>query len=85
MDDNKLELLRELPYTFHPVCGVCIYSNFMRGDELWSTCQKHTYEHKKHTGKPRGLSINRYGSCPSFVRKSGGNGELGAYEEFIGD
>ena len=64
MDANKLKVLREIEYTISPACGRCRFMN--DNDKLWSTCKLFKYEHEKHTGEPRQLSVYRHGSCAKF-------------------
>ena len=61
MDAAKLETLQQLGYRVLSTCGRCKFATF-KGYE-WGTCSKHTYEHKKHTGPARQLSIHRSGCC----------------------
>lgn len=81
MDANKLEVLRELPYSVHKVCGLCRYGVFPNND--WGTCSRTEYSHKKHTGPARQLSIVRFGGCSSFEADPVKKDSLGAYQEFI--
>ena len=65
MDQNKLNKLKEIGYQVKNTCGTCI--NFRQyTDEHFGECEKHTYVHLKHSGKPRLLSVVEYGSCPSY-------------------
>lgn len=82
MDENKLKVLRELPYQVHKVCGLCKHGVFPQND--FGTCSRVQYEHKKHTGPARQLSIFRHGSCPHFELKDEATWTLGAYVEFLG-
>lgn len=47
-----------------PVCELCVH--YRPGSADWGTCKQFEYEHKKHTGPPRELSVPRMGSCPSW-------------------
>ena len=61
-DGNKFAKLREIGYTLPITCGLCVMGEFPdRGD--WGTCKIHRYQHLKHTGESRGVSIHRGGSC----------------------
>lgn len=79
MDKNKLQVLRELPFKIHKVCGLCKHGVFKQD---WGMCSNSTYSHLKHTGPERQLSIHRFGSCPKFEESSSVDG-LGAYKEFL--
>jgi len=58
-------MLGEVCYTVRACCEICTHGTFI-STSMWGTCAKHTYEHKKHTGKPRQMSINRVGVCKTF-------------------
>jgi len=81
MDANKLKVLRELPYSIHKVCGLCIHGDFKLSD--WGVCHKAEYVHEKHTGEPRFLSINQFGVCSSFEPDKTRVERLGAFKEFL--
>ena len=63
MDENKLKKLKEIDYTIQPCCAFCRYGQFTPSGNF-GTCARFKYDHLKHTGADRQLSINRYGSCP---------------------
>lgn len=79
MDQNKLEKLREIEYTIQKTCILCCFSTFL-SDE-WGTCSCHKYEHVKHSGSVRLLSINKAGGCENFTLKRIHG--LGKYDEFL--
>jgi len=81
MDHNKLEVLRALPYSVQRVCGLCRHGQFPNND--WGTCARQQYDHKKHTGPARQLSIVRFGSCAGFEADEAKKATLGAYQEFL--
>lgn len=83
MDGSKLKVLRELPYRVLPTCGLCRHSSFGRMGQ-WGTCGVHTYEHGKHTGNARQLSINVHGTCPSFQASEESVCLLEGFSEFFG-
>lgn len=68
MDENKLEVLKSLPYEITPCCGLCLHGIF-GGNREWGTCSVIKYEHLKHTTDGRQLSINKFGGCPKFEIK----------------
>jgi hypothetical protein len=83
MDANKLQVLRDLPYKVQPVCGLCVHGVFPTPNNDWGTCGVQQYEHKKHTGPARQLSIVKYGSCPNFEQDHAKTFQLGTFEEFL--
>jgi len=64
MDENKLKKLHQVGYDVQPCCALCKHSEF--GHNAFGTCKKHQYDHVKHTGPDRQLSINKYGCCGFF-------------------
>lgn len=66
MDKNKLNVLREIGYRVHTTCGLCTHADI--SSDGWGTCGLHHYDHLKHVGQPRSLSINQFGSCPKWER-----------------
>jgi len=82
MDANKLEVLRDLPFIVHRVCGLCRHGSFAPNTN-WGTCGRTQYEHKKHTGPARQLSIVLFGSCARFEADQQKKEQLGAYQEFL--
>lgn len=79
MDANKLQVLQALPYQINRCCGLCKHGWFPQND--WGTCEVIKYDHEKHSGPPRKLSIHKYGHCPKFEAKA--NTTLGAFQEFL--
>lgn len=79
MDANKRQVLEDIGYRIQPTCGGCSHSSFP-SDE-WGTCDRHSYEHLKHTGERRHLSVHSSGYCPWFEPTE--SWELGAYVEFV--
>ena len=82
MDLNKLQVLREVGYTIPRSCSLCAHSKW-EGEKEWGACTVTTYQHKKHIGLPRQLSIYRGGQCPKFVLSDSAAAFLGAYVEFL--
>lgn len=80
-DANKFAKLREIGYTIRVTCGICQHGCF-KGMAEWGTCDLHQYEHLKHTGPARGVSVVRYGSCPQGVLSTS-KADLGAHREFL--
>ncbi len=84
MDANKLGELRTIGYKIPKTCGLCRHGVFVGAND-WGGCAIRTYEHLKHTGPPRQLSIYVGGSCPDkFEPKEQVANILGAYHEFLG-
>jgi hypothetical protein len=81
MDNNKLDKLRDIRYTVRKCCGTCNNACFEFRAE-WGTCKIHEYIHKKHTGKPRHLSIHMYGSCGSYDMNNVFEAVTEHYKEF---
>ena len=81
MDENKLKVLQELPYKIQRVCGICKHGVFPNND--FGTCAKLQYDHKKHTGPSRQLSIFKLGSCPHFELREEATYVMGPYIEFL--
>lgn len=83
MDANKLQVLRDLPYTVKAVCGLCVHGVFPTPNNDWGTCAVQQYEHKKHTGPARQLSIVKFGSCERFEADPLKTASLGHFLEFL--
>lgn len=66
MDAAKLKVLQAEGYSIAPSCGFCHHRSFMSPATQWGTCTVIQYEHQKHTGAPRQLSIHRGGHCSRF-------------------
>lgn len=81
MDINKASKLREIGYKIEPSCGTCKHF-VQRSDEDFGDCQIHDYEHLKHTGGRRRLSVVRYGQCKSFEANDN-LGYLHGFKEFL--
>ena len=86
-DDNKFKVLRDIGYTIPVTCDSCVNSEFPNSKSPWGTCTLPIaqYEHLKHTGERRGVSIHREGSC-QFVRGDLAKvtrKALGAHTEFV--
>ena len=84
MDENKLEVLRAIKYKIRAACGSCQYGKF-RGGSDFGVCLLRAYDHRKHAGAPRQLSIYRYGGCGEYAISQLADLELcadGGGEEF---
>ena len=80
MDENKAKKLQEIGFKILPVCGLCKYAAF--SDYRWGTCEKHTYEHEKHTGPPRQVSVHFAGTCKDFEAANNA-ARLQKFEQFF--
>lgn len=79
MDKNKLTVLREAGYTIPN----CVHGQF-DGGGLFGTCVVRTYQHLKHTGEPRQLSVFAHGGCEEkFDLRPEIDSMLGAWAEFL--
>lgn len=65
MDKNKLNVLHAIDYTIKRTCATCNYAEFPNNN--WGLCHLHRYQHEKHTGELRDLSINKLGYCKSYT------------------
>lgn len=83
MDDNKLKLLKQVEYEVCRCCYFCAHSEPFRQGTDWSTCRRYKYQHLKHTGDLRQMSIVKFGVCSSFEPKDGARLELGAFAQFM--
>lgn len=83
MDANKLKVLREIDYTIHPHCGICRHADL--SSDGWGYCNRHTYEHRKHSEPVSRLSVHRTGSCSSFELDENALAAVGlhAFREFV--
>jgi hypothetical protein len=79
MDKNKLDKLREINYTVKKCCGNCTFS-YIKTDKLFGVCKKYNYDHLKHCGESRQLSVNRYGFCLCHVVNEKFVNEIHAYK-----
>jgi len=80
-DENKLSALEEAGFQVKRTCYRCGF--FDAGARGWGTCRKITYEHKKHTGKPRQASVPVDGWCPHHETWTEAKALLGAHRRFI--
>ena len=82
MDENKLEVLKEINYEIHSICGLCKFGVFLKDN--WGTCTDTEYVHLKHTEESRELSIHKFGSCGSkFEFDETKKDVFHKYEEFL--
>jgi hypothetical protein len=80
VDANKRSKLIEIDYKIR-ACGTCVYARIEPKVD-WGTCTFHRYEHEKHTGPSRELSINRHGLCRDYEVNSTESRFLGGFTEF---
>lgn len=84
MDAEKRRVLIQIGYEIPPSCGMCKHADITPGSDF-GTCGLHTYEHEKHTGPARQLSINRHGRCPQFEPEGLKYMALHGFREFVGE
>lgn len=65
MDANKLSKLKEIGYTVKLTCGLCKHADIPPGRDF-GTCKLVQYDHLKHSGGSRQLSIHRSGGCSKY-------------------
>jgi hypothetical protein len=82
MDDNKRKKLAEIGYRILPCCALCKHGKFKPNNDF-GDCTANTYEHLKHSGDARQLSINRLGSCPRFQVDEARLSFLHGFREFL--
>lgn len=82
MDSEKFKVLKGIGYVVKETCSTCIHAN-IRAGAMFGTCEKHSYDHQKHSGPPRQLSINRSGWCPDYVPSATRETELHRFSEFL--
>lgn len=83
MDENKLKMLKSMDYKIDPCCALCVYGIFRDPASAWGECCLFEYDHLKHTGQNRNVSVNRYGVCPLFVPSTTCSDRLDKFEEFF--
>lgn len=84
MDKAKLKVLQEVRYAFSPTCGRCQHGRFdsYGRSPVWGTCEANLYQHEKHTGAPREMSIHLLGSCSAFKATDVAEAGLGSFAQF---
>ena len=82
VDANKLVKLKEIGYTIQKCCVLCKHSTFRLDD--WGACALHQYNHLKHTGPPKPLSIHKLGWCPKGELDPTKTANLAKFLEFLG-
>lgn len=83
MDANKLRVLREIDYCIPKQCGNCQHGEFSYPDSPFGGCMLQTYDHLKHTGPPKPLSIYKSGSCSKWEPDEEEIASLGPWAEFV--
>jgi len=83
-DPDKFRMLRKVGYQIPRTCGFCKHAQ-MKGfpGYGWGTCAVHQYQHGKHTGGPRQMSIYHAGSCDTFELNPATLAVLGSFREFF--
>lgn len=84
MDQNKLKVLRDIEYVIPKQCGICIHGTFSALSAQFGVCAIQQYDHLKHTGDARQLSVYRGGCCPKFTADEASIEKgLGHWGEFV--
>lgn len=84
MDTSKLTALRQAGFVIPQTCGLCLHGQFSSPTSEFGTCNVLTYDHEKHTGPARHLSVYRHGGCrPLFSLDPEKEKQLGKWAEFI--
>ena len=83
-DANKFQKLQEVGYTIPVTCGHCIHRDFRHNPRAdWGKCQHVMYQHLKHTGPPRGVSIHRAGRCKHATLDPTLVGTFGSFQGMV--
>lgn len=85
MDANKRLKLVDIGYEIKPTCSTCSHGRFENQHELFGTCKRHDYQHLKHSGGRRELSVFQGGSCNDHEFDATLDGILHGFREFIDD
>lgn len=86
MDENKRKTLREIGYEIPSSCFTCAHGEFntlKSMSDLWGSCAIQEYQHLKHTGEKRRLSIYAGGRCGKFEQHAGKAAHIGSFQEFF--
>lgn len=79
MDANKLKVLQDIDYTVQKSCMLCVH--FV--GYTWGTCDRHEYEHLKHTERLRELTVHASGICKHFEEDHTARPHLGKFAQFL--
>lgn len=85
MDANKRAALEAIDYVILDTCDSCDHARFA-GCAEFGTCDLYEYQHEKHTGHRRQLSIHRAGICARYARRTGAQADAERHRlgDFIG-
>nr|MDO8111804.1 hypothetical protein [Candidatus Sigynarchaeota archaeon] len=83
MDENKRKVLLDIGYMIRQACWWCRHGRFTMLSSDWGTCKIHHYDHLKHTGDARELSICRQGWCSKFEEDQSALVKLEKFVEFV--
>jgi hypothetical protein len=86
MDESKRQVLQEIGYEIPSTCFTCKhgeFNNLKSLSDLWGTCAAQEYQHLKHTGEKRHLSVYAGGRCNKFEQHDGKSAHIGAFLEFF--
>lgn len=82
MDMNKRQELLNIEYSIQGNCSNCEHGRFDH-KAAFGVCSLHSYQHLKHTGDKRQLSVYAHGRCPKFELEDGKKAQLGLWQEFL--
>lgn len=82
MDLNKDNKLQEIQYKLYRTCGLCSCFEGTKG-AMFGVCKKQTYQHLKHTGDARQLSVSVFGSCSEFDWDNSKLSQLHGFQKYI--
>lgn len=82
MDANKDKRLEEIGYMMHKTCGLCSFYEGGKGS-MFGVCKKQKYQHLKHIGEARDLSVNIFGSCLSFNWDNAKLAQLHGFQKYF--
>ena len=82
MDDNKVEVLKEIGFRINKCCGLCKYFAANRGN-VFGDCIKYTYKHLKHTAESKSLSVSIFGGCDDWKPSDGRINNLHGFAQFV--
>lgn len=82
MDENKLDKLKQIQYEILPTCHNCKHFKQL-SDKFFGECCAYKYQHKKHTGAERQLSVYLGGHCPTHQWANEDMMMLHSFKQFI--
>jgi len=65
-DPGKFKKLHDVGYTVNKGCALCDHGDFQNKGSMWGYCNKHSYQHGKHTDPAHKLGVLMLGVCNDF-------------------